>query len=276
VKFTATQLGDATAGTFELFFDGSDVGLGGSSEDVDGIELLSDGRVLISTSADFSVAQLTGQGEDILALTPTSLGDTTAGSWSLYFDGNDVGLTGAGVDGISVGDNGAIYLTAKSRFDVPGLSGKDEDVFTFYPSSLGENTAGAYDLTLMFDGSLHGLSQDLKAIDVISTPLSTLDTPVPGDALLIIRRSSTLDPGIEAENVVASSITSVKRGSSEVRRETVSILQITEKGSTDPLQTRSITVQAFSTPNAENLAGQDPAPSVDQMLSDDSFFDWLG
>ena len=119
VKFTATQLGDTTAGTFELFFDASDVGLETASEDVDAIELLDDGRLLISTTGDFSVAQLTGQGEDIIALTPTSLGDTTAGTWSLYFDGDDVGLTGVGVDGISVGDDGDIYLTADDQLHCP-------------------------------------------------------------------------------------------------------------------------------------------------------------
>jgi uncharacterized protein YjiK len=274
VKFTATQLGDSTAGSFELFFDGSDVGLGVSAEDVDGIELLDDGRVLISTSGNFSVAQLTGQGEDILALTPTSLGETTAGSWSLYFDGNDVGLTGAGVDGLSVGGNGAIYLTSKRRFDVPGLSGKDEDVFVFYPSSLGENTAGAYDLTLMFDGSLQGLSHDLKAIDVTSTPIITAPSnfiPVAGDALQLVDLGrDILDPRIGN--------TSVKRESSEVPQEAPPLPPVTEQALPDQLQTSSITVQAFSTqnpgsPNAENLQGQDS--SVDQMLSDDSFFDWL-
>jgi hypothetical protein len=172
VKFTATQLGDTTAGTFELFFDGSDVGLETSSEDIEAIELLDDGRVLISTKGDFSVAQLTGQEEDIIALTPTSLGDTTAGSWSLYFDGNDVGLTDSGVDGISVGDDGAIYLTSASSFSVPGLSGKDEDVFVFNPSSLGEATAGTYDSTLLFDGSLNGAGADLKAIDITLAPIT--------------------------------------------------------------------------------------------------------
>ena len=166
VKFTASRLGDTTAGTFEMFFDGSDVGLELSSEDVDAIELLEDGRVLISTDGDFSVPQFSGQSEDIMAFTPTSLGDTTAGSWSLYFDGSDVGLSGAGVDGMDVDASGAIYLTTDSSFSVPGLSGKDEDVFVFNPTSLGDTTTGTYDPTLLFDGSLHGAGQDIKAIDI--------------------------------------------------------------------------------------------------------------
>jgi len=184
VKFTATQLGDTTAGTFELYFDGSDVGLETGTEDVDAIHLLDDGRVLISTEGDFSVPQLTGQGEDIIALRPKSLGDVTAGEWSLYFDGNDVGLTGSGVDGVSVGDDGAIYLTSRNNFSVPGLSGKDEDVFVFNPSSLGEDTAGTYDSELLFDGSLHGAGADLKAVDVMMVQTSMappIDIRVMGD-----------------------------------------------------------------------------------------------
>ena len=170
VKFTATQLGDTTAGTFELFFDASDVGLVAS--DVEAIELLDDGRLLISTKGDFSVPQFTGQEEDIIALTPTSLGETTAGSWSLYFDGNDVGLTGAGVDGIAVGDDGTIYITSGSSFSGPGFSGKDEDVYAFHPSSLGDATAGTFDSTPFFDGSLHGAGGDLQSIDVGISPIN--------------------------------------------------------------------------------------------------------
>ncbi len=173
VKFTATELGDTTVGTFELFFDASDVGLELGSEDVDAIELLDDGRLLISTEGDFSILQLTGQGEDILAFTPTSLGDTTAGTWSVYFDGDDVGLTGVGVDGVSVSDGGDIYLTTANTFLVPGLSGKDEDVFVFHPSSLGEDTTGTFDSNLLFDGNLHAAGGDLKAIDVVLVPIHT-------------------------------------------------------------------------------------------------------
>ena len=46
VKFTATQLGDTTSGSFELFFRGSDVGLSASVEDVDAVDVHSDGRLI--------------------------------------------------------------------------------------------------------------------------------------------------------------------------------------------------------------------------------------
>ena len=46
-----------------------------------------------------------GKDEDVLAFTPTSLGDVTSGSWAMYFDGSDVGLaetSGEDVDALDV------------------------------------------------------------------------------------------------------------------------------------------------------------------------------
>ena len=46
VQFDATSLGGVTAGTFSMYFDGSDVGLDASSENINSVSVLSDGRVL--------------------------------------------------------------------------------------------------------------------------------------------------------------------------------------------------------------------------------------
>lgn len=184
VKFTATELGDTTAGTFTLYFDGSDVGLEAGTEDVDAIELLTDGSLLVSTTGDSDVLPFTVQGGDILAFTPTALGETTAGTWSLYFDGEDVGLSGVGVDGISVSDGGDLFLTSSNSFNLPELSAKDEDVFIFQPSSLGEQTAGTFASALLFDGSHRRAGGDLKALDFTTVQISTpppIDFRVMGD-----------------------------------------------------------------------------------------------
>jgi hypothetical protein len=170
VRFDATSLGDNTAGSFSMYFDGSDVGLDTSSEDVDAIELLSDGRLLISTSGSISVPGVSGADEDLLVFTPTSLGDVTSGTWAMYFDGSDVGLSTTSsedVDGVSVAANGDIYLTTRGNFAVTGVSGADEDVFVCTPSSLGTTTTCTYAPTLFFDGSAFGLdANDLDAIDL--------------------------------------------------------------------------------------------------------------
>ncbi len=161
VKFTGT-LGPETAGTFEMYFDGSDVGLDSSREDVDAIERLPDGTLLLSTIGSFSANGLSGQDEDVIAF--------AAGSLELYFDGSDVSLGSSreDVDGLAVDSEGNIYLSTVGNFSASAaLSGASEDVFVFTPSSLGSSTSGAYDSTLFFDGSLYGLgSNNLHAIDL--------------------------------------------------------------------------------------------------------------
>ena len=169
VKFTATSLGSTTAGSFSLYFDASDVGLTTSSEDVDAIELLPNGDLVISTTGSFSVPGASGAGEDLLRFTPTSLGTNTAGTWSIYFDGIDVGLSGSSenVDAVAVDASGKLYLSTSGAFSVPGVSGANEDVFVFTPTSLGANTAGTFSSTLFFDGSVYGLAaNDVVAIDL--------------------------------------------------------------------------------------------------------------
>jgi len=170
VQFDASSLGTNTGGSFGLYFDGSAVGLDTNGEDIDAIELLPDGRLLISTSGGASVLGASGADEDLLTFTPISLGATTSGTWAIYFDGSDVGLSTSSeedVDGVSLAANSDIYLSTRGNFSVTGVSGADEDVFVCTPASLGTVTACAYSSTLFFDGSLWGLdTSDLDAIDL--------------------------------------------------------------------------------------------------------------
>jgi hypothetical protein len=169
VKFTATSLGAQTTGSFTLYFDGSDVGLSTSDEDVDAIELAPGGGLLVSTTGAVSVPGVSAQDEDLLLFTPTSLGSTTAGSWALHFDGSDVALTSSDedVDAVAVDAGARILLSTTGSFSVAGRSGADEDVFAFVPSTTGPVTAGSFASVLVFDGSLYGLGgNDVVAIDV--------------------------------------------------------------------------------------------------------------
>jgi hypothetical protein len=181
VQFDATSLGPNTAGTFSLYFDGSDVGLDTTSENLDALALLPDGRILISTTGNPSVPGLSGTNdEDILAFSPTSLGDITSGNWSWYFDGSDVGLADSSNEDIDAADvtaSGAIYLSTLGDFSVPGVAGADEDVFVCQPTSIGSVTACNYSPSLYFDGSTWGLaSNDVDAINFLSLG----PTPTPG------------------------------------------------------------------------------------------------
>ncbi len=167
VKFNATQLGETTSGTFELFFRGSDVGLSPLEEDIDAIDIHADGRLIVSTIGSFDVPGLAGDDEDLIAFTPDTPGDYSAGTWELYFDGSDVELAREDVDAVALDSNGNIHLSLTSSFAVTGVSGDDEDVVTFMPSQLGTDTAGIYASTLLFDGSQFGLAaNDLTAFDL--------------------------------------------------------------------------------------------------------------
>ena len=85
----------------------------------------------------------------------------------MYFDGSDVELSGEDVNAAALDANGDIHLSTTNAFAVTGVSGDDEDVFTFMPSQLGANTAGTYASSLLFDGSLFGLAaNDIRGMDL--------------------------------------------------------------------------------------------------------------
>lgn len=168
VRFDASSLGASTAGSFSLYLDGSDVGLTTSGEDVDAVEILPGGHLLVSTINTVSVTGAAGEDEDLLEFAPNTLGPVTSGSFSLYFDGSDVLLTASGedVDAAARDASGKLYLSTLGNFAVSGISGGDEDVVVFVPTSLGSVTAGMYVPTLYFDGSAFGLAaNDVFAID---------------------------------------------------------------------------------------------------------------
>jgi hypothetical protein len=173
-QFDATSLGITTAGTFSLYFNGVDVGLDPSTDYMDALEVLSDGKILLSTRGNPSVPGLSGLAdEDILAFAPITLGANTSGTWSQYFDGSDVGLADSAnenIDALDVSSDGSIYLSTVGAFSVNGVSGDDEDVFVCTPTSLGSVTACNYSSALYFDGSTWGLSS--ADVDGFNLPLS--------------------------------------------------------------------------------------------------------
>lgn len=172
LRFDATSLGATTAGTFSMYLDGSDVGLTTSAEDVDAVELLAGGRVLVSlrgTGAVTGVASVAD--EDLLAFAPTSLGATTSGSYAMYFDGSDVGLNTASsedVDAVAADADGRVLLSTLGAFSVSDVSGADEDVFACLPSSLGSTTACTFSSSLFLDGSAWGLAG--LGVDAVELP----------------------------------------------------------------------------------------------------------
>jgi arylsulfatase A-like enzyme len=136
VRFVPKVRGDYRAGHFELYFDGSAVGLTTTVEDIDALSLLPDGRLLISLLDDGGRVMMDGsnfrvQDEDILAFAGTT-GASTSGQWAFYFDGSAIGLTTSSEDvkGISQsGTDDTLYLTTSGSFKMAvGLSGARNDV----------------------------------------------------------------------------------------------------------------------------------------------------
>jgi len=106
VVFTATQLGATTAGTWAMYFDGSDVALNQSAtENVSGNWIdPGTGQIYLSTVGAFSVPGVSGDGADIFICTPGSLGPTTTCTYGpgLYWDGSAKGFAGEVADGIDI------------------------------------------------------------------------------------------------------------------------------------------------------------------------------
>jgi hypothetical protein len=147
VRFIPTSLGANTAGSFVFYFDGSDVGLTSNNEDIDAIALTPSGQLVISTLGSVTANGASGADTDLLLFNATSLGSVTAGSFSVYFDGSDVGLTDNGsedVDAVAIRSSGVILLSTLGAFSVPGVTGDDEDVIGFTPTQLGSTTSGTY------------------------------------------------------------------------------------------------------------------------------------
>ncbi|MCB0123596.1 MAG: hypothetical protein KDE58_15195, partial [Caldilineaceae bacterium] len=132
--FVPTTLGWETAGTFELIFDGSDVGLDRNTENIDALALGEDGSIVISTLGTATVrghngAPLWAKDQDLLLFTPTTLGEETTGSWQLRFDGTAAGLREPDEDiwGVWLNQD-ALYLTTRGDFVVDGLRGGGGDI----------------------------------------------------------------------------------------------------------------------------------------------------
>jgi hypothetical protein len=164
---------DPATGSWSMYFDASDVGI--TSSDLDAFHVRNDGAILISYSSDGMVIPgLTGgpDGEliddsDIVLFTPTSIGDTTAGSFSFYFDGSDVGLTrnGEDIDGLYEFADGSLAISTSGSITVGALpKGGDEDIHIF-TGTFGADTSGTWEL--YFDGTDVGFTSpndDLNAV----------------------------------------------------------------------------------------------------------------
>ena len=169
VRFVPTATGSNTSGIYEWYLNGSDVGLTGSSEDIDAISAIADDSLLISTKGSVDVTGISAKDEDLLVFTPNTLGESSSGNWELYSDSSDVGLGNTSSEDINatwINSNGEIYFSTDGAFKVQGVSGDSADVISFSPSSLGSNTSGIFNL--LWNGSENGFAgEKLDGLSVI-------------------------------------------------------------------------------------------------------------
>ena len=171
---------DGTTNTWQMIFDGSDLGV---TKDVDAFVFLADGSLLLSFNAPTDVPGLGKVDDsDIVQFTPTQLGSTTAGSFTLYLRGADVGLTtdGEDIDAIGFTADGNLVVSTIGDFAVTNLTGQDEDLIR-----LDDQSAGTW--SFLLDGSTVGLAnEDVNGLWI---------DPVTGELYLTVKDSFAFGEG---------------------------------------------------------------------------------
>ena len=150
---------------WQLFFDGSDVGV--ANADLDAFDLLADGSILMSFDKRmrFPAFGLVDD-SDLVRFVPSQLGSETTGTFAFFFDGSAVDLTkdGEDIDAVNYTSDGQLLISVYGSAKVGEIHGQDEDLLRFMPTALGSTTAGSW--ALYFDGSVVGLTkgdEDLAA-----------------------------------------------------------------------------------------------------------------
>ena len=159
LRFVPVSLGEDTVGSWELYFDGSDVGLTTPQEDIDALTVLADGRLVISTGGPFKADGLNAKSRDLVAFTLTTLGEETEGSWEMYFDGSDVDLLSASNQNVT-----AVHQDDESSDLYLVTSSADGLIWVCNPVTLGEDADCTF--TVFWDGAANGLDSD--QIDAIA------------------------------------------------------------------------------------------------------------
>lgn len=166
VRFVPVSLGSTTGGAFEWYLDGSDVGLTMLGERIDAVDVLPDGRILISPTGAARVGpgnSIAAASRDLLALTPTNTGSNSAGVWAKYFDGSTVtGLASEDVVGVEIDvTSGDLYLIIANGFNIGGVIGGPNDVLRLEPDS-----GGGFTVHHFWNGPANGFLPKLRGIEL--------------------------------------------------------------------------------------------------------------
>ena len=135
VRFVPTQLGEDTAGHFEFYFDGSDLGLQGNR--VDAVSRRG-GALLFSLRQTVDVGGLAGvvDDADVLAFSG-STGANTDGIIQKLYDGDDLGLDapGEGIDALHRLDDDRILVSTRGDWQMADTEGEEHDLVILDPQT---------------------------------------------------------------------------------------------------------------------------------------------
>lgn len=157
--------------------------------------------LLFVTDANVTLSGVAFTPADIVAF------DSATNTYSMYFDGSDVGVTQP-IDAVHVlPSNGQILLSFANDISLAGLTGgpngtnvEPRDLVRFVPTSIGPTTTGAF--AFAFDGSDVGIAFT-NSIDAVSMLPN-------GDYLLSLEDGQPIGPlQVENEDVVSFTATTV-------------------------------------------------------------------
>lgn len=144
--------------SFVFGFDGSDVGLDATSENIDAIAVAS-GKLVVSTSGTFDAQGISGADEDVLMFSNPVFGQNTSGNWSLYFDGSDVGLDGAAsndINGLWAKPGGDLYFSTMGNATLNGRALDGADIGWCADAATGSTSSCGSDAGQRWDAAYHG------------------------------------------------------------------------------------------------------------------------
>ena len=175
-RFDIDSTGEDTDGAFDIYFDGSDVGL--NSAVIDGLSVTADGSLYMTFDRDGSLGGVGRvDSNDVLLFQQDQLGPETSGTFSFAIDGSDIGLTGPdeGIDALDY--NGAnVSFSTVGDFNARGITGSRSDVAVLNVTNPGGDTTGSIDLDFVLDASLYGLN----FVNITGFHLGPIDV-TPGD-----------------------------------------------------------------------------------------------
>jgi len=161
LRFAPTSTGPNTSGSFQMWVDGSNVGLTTSAERIDGLGLTADGRIVISTFGAVAVAgpggaTLKAANEDALAFNRANA------TWSTFFDSTSVpGMPPENVNALWVNPTtGEVYIALAAAFNLGGVAGDAKDIVKLTPSG------GGYTASLFWDGSAAGFPATIDGLEI--------------------------------------------------------------------------------------------------------------